>query len=49
MFNFCWHKWGKWGAPENATITYMFHRTETVTVQRRECERCGKIQTREVK
>lgn len=47
---FCWHKWKKWG-PLQETIAsgspgwggYY------AVVQMRECDKCGKIQAREVK
>jgi hypothetical protein len=42
MFNFCWHKWGKWSVDGKMTQKYV-HGQETTIVQIRKCQKCDLI------
>lgn len=49
----CWHKWSKWSEPYDGKINFTWRGKGVdsidATFQRRQCSKCNKWQTREVK
>lgn len=47
--SFCWHRWEKWGEPQEAILKGDYYGTKKfVIVQQRRCEKCGIIQLSQI-
>jgi len=45
----CFHNWSTWSTPEIGELTYIWGSSHQVWIQKRICQKCGKIELEQVR